>query len=125
MKTILITLVMILSFQTFGQDRMFIISERAITNEAKTLAAAYNNELALNNDQFQIFEIKIQKFLNRRQQLNESLTGRTLLETLYQIRMQEILEMQRILNYDQLKTYEKLKRELQPIRINNSVLSAI
>lgn len=125
MKTILITLVTFLSVQTFGQERLFRYTERTINSEAKALATEYNKELSLNDDQIRIFEIKIDKFLKRRQQLANDLVGRELLTALYHVRMKEVNEMSTILTREQLKTYDKVKRELQPLRINNSVLSTL
>ncbi|WP_104733794.1 hypothetical protein [Hanstruepera ponticola] len=127
MKTVFITLITILSFQSFGQERgfMFIPMEVPITHEAKNLAQAYNSELALSVDQYLIFEMKIQNFLNRRNYTQETMNGRTLLEALYEIRNQEIMEMQQFLNVNQLDSYVKLKQRLQPIRIDNRVITAL
>ncbi|WP_123912648.1 hypothetical protein [Hanstruepera neustonica] len=127
MKTILITLITILSFQSFGQERsfMFIPMEVPITNEAKDLAQAYNSALALSDDQYFVFEMKIQDFLNRRNYMQETMNGRALLEALYEVRNQEIMEMQQFLNVNQLDAYVKLKQRLQPIRIDNRVITAL
>ncbi|WP_223034392.1 hypothetical protein [Hanstruepera marina] len=125
MKTILITLVTFFTIQTFGQERLSRFTERTIDSEAKALATEYNKELSLNDDQIRIFEIKIDKFLKRRKQLESNLVGRELLTALYHVRMKEINEMSTILTYNQLKTYDKVKQELQPLQINNRVLSTL
>lgn len=125
MKTILITLVTFFTIQTFGQERLFNYTERTINNEAKALATEYNKELSLNDSQIRVFEIKIDKFLKRRQQLESALVGRELLTALYHVRMKEINEMSTILTQEQLETYDRVKKELQPLQINNSVLSTL
>ena len=125
MKTILLTLVTFFTIQTFGQERLFNYTERTIKSEAQALTSAYNKELSLNDAQIRVFEIKIDKFLKRRQQLESALVGRELLTALYHVRMKEINEMSTILTREQLETYDKVKRELQPLQINNSVLSTL
>ncbi|PNQ73091.1 hypothetical protein C1T31_08865 [Hanstruepera neustonica] len=104
---------------------MFIPMEVPITNEAKDLAQAYNSALALSDDQYFVFEMKIQDFLNRRNYMQETMNGRALLEALYEVRNQEIMEMQQFLNVNQLDAYVKLKQRLQPIRIDNRVITAL
>ena len=125
MKTILLTLVTFFTIQTFGQERLFNYTEHTIKSEAQALTSAYNKELSLNDAQIRVFEIKIDKFLKRRKQLESALVGRELLTALYHVRMKEINEMSTILTREQLETYDKVKRELQPLQINNSVLSTL
>ena len=125
MKTILLTFVTFFTIQTFGQERLFNYTERTIKKEAQELATAYNKELSLNENQIRIFEIKIDKFLKRRKQLESVLVGRELLTALYHVRMKEINEMSTILTREQLETYDKVKKELQPLQINNSVVNTL
>lgn len=117
MRTILITLLVLFSAQSFGQDQYFQKHIRTIDPRAQYLATEYNKQLDLDHDQFRLFSIKIEKFLNRRQHIEDSLTGRPRFEALYHVRMQEIVEMQTVLTEEQLKTYDRLKLDLQPLTV--------
>ena len=117
MRKLLITLLVLFSAQSFGQDQNFQKHTRTLDARAELLATEYNKELDLDYDQFRLFSIKIEKFLNRRQNIESSLTGRPRLEALYHVRMQEIVEMQTVLTKEQLKTYDRVKLDLQPLTV--------
>lgn len=117
MRTILITLLILFSVQSFGQDQYLQKYFRTLDPQAEYLATEYNKELGLDQDQFRVFSIKIEKFLNRRQNIENSLAGRPRLEALYHVRMQEIVEMQTVLTKEQLKTYDRVKLDLQPLTV--------
>ena len=117
MRTLLLSVLVLLTAQSFGQDQYFQKHTRTLNTRAEALATEYNKELDLNYDQFRLFSIKIEKFLNRRQNIESSLTGRPRLEALYHVRMQEIVEMQTVLNEEQLKTYDRVKLDLQPLTV--------
>ncbi len=117
MKTILLSLLVLFTVQSFGQEPCSDPTNRMLDTRAEKLAVEYHKELYLSCPQIGLFETKIEEFIFKRDRIEDSLIGRPRLEAMYKLCIQETTEMQYILTHNQLKTYAKVKSGLQPLNI--------
>lgn len=115
MKQVITFLFLITTATLFAQDPMLQKPDRSLHEEVKALSLAYNNELALNTDQLKVFEVKLEEFLIRREDIENTLKGRDKLEALYLLQDQETEEMKDILTRNQMQVYIRVKPHIQPI----------
>ncbi len=85
--------------------------------EAQRITNDYNTQLALDANQFLIFEKKIEEFLIKRAKIEELYEGKDKLDMLYKMQARETEEMKDILTRPQLAVYKRIKSEIQPIAV--------
>ncbi|MEO8933087.1 MAG: hypothetical protein ABI295_02175 [Xanthomarina sp.] len=117
MKYWILFIVIMVSGTLMAQDPMLQEGDRSLKDEVSTLTNAYNKALGLDGDQLVLFELKIEEFLIRREEIEAELSGIEKLETLYEMQAQETLEMQDILTHYQYQVYKQVKPDIQPIEI--------
>jgi len=117
MKYTISILAFFLSFYTQAQDPFLQKNDPAIEKQAFKITNQYNKELALDGDQFILFEKKVEEFLIRQKKIEKKFKGKEKLDLIYELRQTETAEMNDILTRPQLQVYKRIKPHIQPIEV--------
>ncbi len=117
MKKILAVALLLLSVAVNAQDDYLQRGVAELDKEAQRITSLYNSEIALNGEQPLLFKKKVEEFLIRRENVENTLTGKDKLDALLKISVQETAEMGDILTRFQLDAYKKIKPDIQPIAV--------
>ncbi len=85
--------------------------------EAERITKEYNKQLALDGDQFVLFEKKVEEFLIKRAKIENRYTSKEKLDMLFRMQARETVEMKNILTRPQLEVYRRIKSDIQPIAV--------
>ncbi|WAC02519.1 hypothetical protein N7U66_02050 [Lacinutrix neustonica] len=117
MKTVLLSFAIVFSGLLSAQDIYTQKNTEIHDAEAQRITNAYNSQLALDANQFLIFEKKIEEFLIKRAKIEERFKGKEKLDMLYKMQARETKEMNDILTRPQLALYKRIKSEIQPLMV--------
>ncbi|HLW33602.1 MAG TPA: hypothetical protein VKX40_15170 [Aequorivita sp.] len=115
MKKYVLLLCLITGIQGFSQDVYFQESNPDAKARAIKLTDQYNKELALDGDQYLLFQQKVEEFLIRRDKIETEFSGKARLYMLVKLQDEENAEMHNILTRPQLELYKKIHPLIQPI----------
>jgi len=117
MKYTISILAFFLFFYVQAQDPFLQKDHDAIENQAFKLTNQYNKELALDGDQYILFEKKVEEFLIRRKKIEAEYKGKEKLDLIYELQQTETAEMNDILTRPQLQVYKRIKPQIQPLEV--------
>lgn len=115
MKSILILLSLLFTYQLSGQDPLLQETDSALEGVATKITQEYDNHLALDVKQYMLFEKKVEEFLIREKIIHQNFKGKDKLDMLYKLRKAETLEMRNILTRPQFDLYKRIKQQIQPL----------
>ncbi|WP_156115513.1 hypothetical protein [Psychroserpens sp. Hel_I_66] len=115
MKKLLILFISLTSMFTFAQDPMLQQNKEQLDDEATKITQAYNDQLALRDKQFMLFQRKVEEFLIRRNKIEDQYEGKEQLNLLFNLQTTETGEMRNILTGPQFDLYKKIKPKIQPL----------
>jgi hypothetical protein len=115
MKKLLIILVTLSTTLSFAQDPILQFDNETLETKAIKLTQTYSKQLALDQQQFILFQKKIEEFLIRRQKIEKAYNGKEKLDMLFTMQEVETREMNDILTRSQLQLYKKIKPDIQPL----------
>ncbi|MBR9913779.1 MAG: hypothetical protein GYB32_02960 [Algicola sp.] len=111
-----ITLCLTLSFvMGNAQDPMLQNNDESLEDIALRITRYYNDELALTQKQFMLFQKKVEEYLIRREKIEKTLEGKEKLNALFNMQQVETREMNDILTQPQMDMYRKVKPKIQPL----------
>ncbi|WGD34514.1 hypothetical protein [Olleya sp. YS] len=115
MKKILFILALLTTSLSFAQDTYTQKNTEVFDKEAQQITNAYNKQLALDANQFLLFEQKVEEFLITRQTIESNFKGKEKLVRLFNMQQKETAEMGDILTRPQLELYKQIKSDIQPL----------
>lgn len=116
MKQLLAILLLCVTVQGLAQDPLLQKSNPELEALAKDITKKYDKQLAMRAEQRKLFEMKVEEFLIRAEDIKKKFKGEEELSMLYKLQGQESNEMGDILTRMQMRLYRQLKPELQPLK---------
>lgn len=120
MKKIIYMVLFSLTTLGYSQDIYTQNNTDVFDKEAQRITNAYNKQLALDADQFLLFEQKVEEFLITRSKIESNYKGKEKLIKLFNMQQKETAEMGDILTRPQLELYKQIKSEIQPLDVVES-----
>lgn len=115
MKALLTLSIFFITFSSLAQDPMLQLDSPKQEDLAYQITNMYNEQLALTQKQFILFEKKVEEYLIRRTKIEEKYKGKEKLDLLFELQKSETAEMGDVLTRPQLDLYKKIKPKIQPL----------